>query len=116
VAPVLGSRRAHIRRNFMDDRTDHTGLVSQRPLLFGEGDFARRLCDRRTSGRSSKQIAARTVRHVAHGSRGFASRPELGAREANGSCLEPGALQPRLPPPIPPCPQKRIPPPPSPPP
>jgi len=96
VAPVLGSRRAHLRRNFMDDRSDHPSLVSQRPLLFGEGDFARRLCDRPTSGRSSKQAAPRTVRHVARGSRGFASRPELGAREANGSCLEQGALQPRL--------------------
>ncbi len=95
-APVLGNGRAHLRRNFMDDSSDHPGLVSQRPLLLGEGDFARRLCDRRASGRTSKQAAARTVRHVARGSRGFASWPEPGAREANGSCLEQDALQPRL--------------------
>jgi len=57
----------------MDDRSTTLVWYPSDRFFSAKGIFARRLCDRPTSGRSSKQAAPRTVQHVARGSRGFAS-------------------------------------------
>ena len=95
VAPVLGSRRAHLRRNFMDSRSDHAGLVSQRPLLLAEGDFARCLCGgaKRTNSRSGRCTNSSTCR--ARQSR-VCIPAGAGSWKSRWRLLEQGALQPRL--------------------